>query len=114
VSDVSDDLRREMLSKQWEAATWGDLVSGEVVKVMNRCKYRGSIMYAPRDSQRFWCGIFMAKPDGTLELHDVLLDTSETYTGVTMKAKITWHQRIILVHVPALIIPFVACERSQS
>ena len=91
--------------QEWEAQTGRlPVVPADYTRAL---AYQGSLSL-DKGLLRFACVRFEVLGYGWIRLHDVLLDTSERYQGITLQAKVTYRQELTVFCSSAAIMPIDA------
>lgn len=97
----------DKIEGQWEADPNGKLNVPQKIK----SKMRFKLVYSMGTSTMFgYCRTFSAKIGGKVTVKDALVDTSDRYSGITMRKRFTYHAVLHFVNAPLQFIPLSKSE----
>ena len=91
-----------MKSQEWVGDTNHKITGHE--EFMKKCIWCGTLSVGDRAPIRFWCEKYV-QSCGETELTGVLTDTSERVQGITVQARITRHEKMVVIGGTLVLFP---------
>ena len=90
--------------REWKANSDERLTGHE--KYLAVCRWKGLLHLSDGDLLRFWCKSFETLQGNTIELHNVIVDTSQRIDGVAIVTRLTWYECVVACNCRTLFFPF--------
>jgi len=94
--------------REWEADPGQALAGHE--KFLDACRWRGQFAVGNSGLVTFWCEGYYVH-EGTLELSGVLLDSSDRFNGITMRQRMSFHEKLMIRNAGVVMMPFASKPR---
>lgn len=101
---AEQEMKMEQEEKEWKGFGLGSATGHE--ELLKKCKWRGSVCWPNGTQMFFWCQAWCREGDFTIELMNVLCDTSERVEGVTLINRISFHASVLCANLGILLLPY--------
>jgi hypothetical protein len=91
-------------AREWKANSNERLTGHE--QYLAACRWKGVLHQSDGNLLRFWCESFETLRGNTIELHSVIVDTSERIDGVAIVTRLTWYECVVACNCRTLFFPF--------